>query len=420
MRSKEHSVLNIHEFNFLLIMVGFPFVTTILPFIESIPYRAFALGVALLCLVKCRFKLKYYGLPAFFFIATCILMVVHITVNTYPFLDSGYSESVKSAYLFAYGVMLIPLIAFWAGIKYIRWEKVFFYLFSALLPVVIVGLVTTQDVDITTFRADLNERQSTLAFADNSAILLILSTAFLIRTEELDFRGSRKFYKLLFTLGVAVAILGIARAGSRGGLFSAIFGLLFLVSTLSKKQFLTFLLLVALPIGYIAINTNIVEELAPILYKRTLLSIEEGDTSGRNYLWSEGLRLIKEHPFIGNNSVIFHDNIFTSYHNTYLDVFIELGVIIGAFFLLLIIYLIYKAIVHRKSLLAYEFILFGLFINFAARGFSGIQLIVKPDFCVIVFTACILVQQINQRKEKYEIKRVDVDIIESGTENARG
>lgn len=388
-------------------MAGFPFVTTILPFISSISYRAFALLIALLCLVIKRFKFQYYGTPSIFFIFVYFSMILHVSINTLPLISSELEASVSLLYLFMFGVTLTPFLAFWVGYKEIRWSLVFVYLFYSLLLIILVGLFTMQDIDAGIARVNLNDRQSTLVFSDLSALLLTISILLLIHNNEVFTNKQRLIQKGVYMLGIILALLGIAKAGSRGGLFSATFALLFIFSTLSRKQFLLLLLVVIFPLIFIGSNFFQIKEFAPLLYQRTLMTIQEGDMSGRDQLFEQGVSLIRDNPLLGNNSVLlFPDGSFTSYHNVYLDIFIELGVVFGVIYLLLISYLLFYVFRIRKKLSLVDLITCSIFIVFSVRGLTGIQLITDPNYGIITFSVCILVYKHRKLKRLYGNKKV--------------
>ncbi|NBL00483.1 MAG: hypothetical protein EOM50_21265, partial [Erysipelotrichia bacterium] len=228
-------ILNLNELNFILIMVGFQMITTFLPFFPSVLYRGVALGVALLCVLFTKKTLLAFNKPAKLFMLIFLLMIVRCTYQVLFTTDRlYYPEASNMVLLFMYGITLLPVLAFLYGHDNIRWNRIIWILFFLCLIIIFYGVMFSASVNEGSGRMQLNERQSTLAFGDTSAFLLIISSALLMR-----FKQKNRFAWLLkgcLVVGIILAIVGIARAASRGPLVAGLIGMLFIVEALPIKK----------------------------------------------------------------------------------------------------------------------------------------------------------------------------------------
>ena len=91
---------------------------------------------------------------------------------------------------------------------------------------VLQGYLSTRGMDATRF--ELNARQSTLAFGDNSGYLLLLSLCLFRFVRNTSNKAIKLIFQLLLIIAMIVSVFGIARAGSRGPFLAAIMGALFI------------------------------------------------------------------------------------------------------------------------------------------------------------------------------------------------
>lgn len=135
---------NLNDLNFILTFAGFPIVTTLLPFIPSVPYRALALVVALLCLINNKFKFPQGNLFKWFLV---ILILVDIRVGfEFIFADAMYSQAKSFGLLYVFGVTLIPSLAVFSGLSKLNWNSLLWILVSCLMAVAVVGFFTIRQM----------------------------------------------------------------------------------------------------------------------------------------------------------------------------------------------------------------------------------------------------------------------------------
>ncbi|MCR5183911.1 MAG: O-antigen ligase family protein [Opitutales bacterium] len=134
--------------------------------------------------------------------------------------------------------------------------------------------------------------------------------------------------KVFAILGIFIGLYLSIKAGSRGPFLGLIVFLGFYTLVKFTKYAIVALPLVGIlgAVGY-AIRFKIVSLIGifnPIIEKRLLLTLEEGDTSYRTELWEEYWNLALEHPVMG-----VHSTTFGYSHNEIIDQFFQYGFILG-------------------------------------------------------------------------------------------
>lgn len=377
---------NIHDLNFLLTFVGFSFITSLGEFIPSIGYRAFALGVAIVCLLSQ--PLNFKGLPLCLKLFVLLLILLDLKTSFHLLTtQTFYISSRNQALLFIFGVTFIPVLAFISGYNRIHWDICLVVLEFLLVFVVAQGLLSsTYETEI---RVSLNRRQSTLAFGDNSGYLLVLSLCLLFRMR----RFKSKLWRIIsmcFLLGaIVMSFYGFARSGSRGPFLAAIVGALFIIFSLNiRKQIHVFLLGIVLIICS-GVTLATLQRFAPVLYSRMEASIEEGDSSGRDILIQNAVDIISDHPFLGGNPIILYPDEFTTYHSGYLEVGVALGVIPFLCYLFLTGWLLFGVFLRRRFLYPAHLLFFAamLFLS-AVRALTGAGLLSNANYTMSIAAAC--------------------------------
>ena len=284
---------NIHDLNFILTFAGFAIFTSMTDSISSVAYRIFALVIAFLSLASSRFRFSRLPRPLVFLLV--LMLVLDVKTGIHLLTETGaYTASRNLALLFVFFITLLPVLAFASSYKKIHWMPTLVVLEILLFFTVSQGYLSTRGMDITRF--DLNARQSTLAFGDNSGYLLLLSFCLFRFVRNTRNKLTRSIFQILLIVAMIVSVLGIARAGSRGPFLAAIMGALFIFFALQmRKQFGTVMLALSF-IFMFGISSTKLEEFAPVLFSRMTDTIEEGDSSGRDVLFAHALEKMKEHP----------------------------------------------------------------------------------------------------------------------------
>ena len=389
MKSMVKFRINNSEINALLLIIGFPIFTYIAYPVSqenaefgtssgsllSILYRAFALIVSIICIYKNKYNFSNFrnnGFLKLYFIIV-LLMIIKLLYCFYFAGDSSkWSIGVKRIYLmFAFGVQLLPSLAFALSFHNINWKKVL-SLIALLLVILCTNtlLVTWGDSG----RISLNSHQSTLSFGGYAA-LLSLSSISLYRM------SNKKIGRIVFLICFLIGILSLLRAGSRGPLISCIFSLTVLFIVKVKNAKLIFcLLLVYLLFGDIIYN--FLYEISPTIFDRMENTIYEGDTSGREGTFNVAWDIIINNPIFG------YDPIFISGfgpHNLLLQFGMGLGLIGLLLGIVLYIYIIYKSLVSNKvDCIQFFFSSFALY--FIMRTMTGVNIFFDADFSFAIIS----------------------------------
>ncbi len=385
---------NIHDLNFILTFSGFAIFTSITDSISSVAYRAFALIVAIACLVVEKYRFR--KLPTALKVMLFIVIVLDLKTTFHLFSENTpFIESRNLALLFIYGVTLIPVLAFVSGYRKIHWKSMLIILELMLFFTIMRGNMMALDV-VEEGRMSLNARQSTLAFGDNSGYLLLLSICLLRYSTMVVNLTKRHIWKGFLMVAIAVAVLGIVRAGSRGPLVSAVMGSLFIFVALGVRRQMNTVVLTGLFVVVFGISMETLERFAPVLFHRMELTIEEQDTSGRNILFAHAIQTIEDNPISGSSPIILHSDGFNGYHNGYLDVGVCLGIIGFLAYIWLSIWVLMRLLYYRSRLTSPVLLfLSSMFFLSATRTMTGAGLLSNPNYTLIIACACIIASNVS-------------------------
>lgn len=391
---KRNIPFNIHDLNFILTFSGFAIFTSITDSIPSIAYRAFALIVAIICLAVEKFRFGELPMALKVF----LIIVIALDLNTSFHLlseDTPFIESRYLALLFIYGVTLIPVLAFVSGYNKIHWGSTLTILEFLLFFTILRGYMMSLNVD-EEGRMSLNERQSTLAFGDNSGYLLLLSICLLKYSTMIVNHIKRRIWIVFLIVAIAVSVLGMARAGSRGPLVSAVMGSFFIFTALGIRRQMNTIILSVFFIVVFGISMQTLERFAPVLFHRMELTIEEQDTSGRDILFTEAIQKIEENPILGTNPVFLHIDGFNGYHNGYLEVGVGLGIAGLIAYISLCIWILMRLLFYRNRLKTPVLLfLSSMFFLSATRAMTGAGLLSNSNYTISVACACIIASNVS-------------------------
>lgn len=383
--------LSLYDINVILIFAGFPFITSFSDYIPSILYRALALGVSLICLWQSRFRIGTNNSLINGYLWILFLMILKVTwgmtlgeFSMYP------NDNVRTLiFSFSYGVVLFPLFAFISSYDRINWHSCFLIIQIMLLLCIGLGLFSYTGELTTDGRANMNARQSTLAFGDNSVYLFLLSSCLYWYRNEINL-NNEVIIKIICFLGIILGIYGVMKAGSRGPLLSGIAGISFFFFKLKRKVKIRIVLLCMLLIiligGFII---SWIKDIAPILYDRTMASIETGDLSGRDVLFISALNIFFDNLLFGATPLVLTYDSYSSFHNCYLDVAVGLGVF-GFIYFIRLNYIIISAFLKCKYKNLTFYVIGSLFFCNAARALSGIHMIDNAFYSLIFCSSCFI------------------------------
>ena len=380
---------NIYDLNFILTFAGFAIFTSISNSIPSILYRALALAVAILCIIISPSSRSKYPIVTQMLLWLMILLDLKTAFHLL-FEAQSFIESRNLAILFIFGVTLIPVYAFLVGFNKIHWKSTLVIL-EVLLFITIIKGYTSSLSETDFMRMALNERQSTLAFGDNSCYLFILSICLLKDSVVSGSDMKRWLWRFFLIVAIIISVLGMARAASRGPVVAAVVGLFFILFSSKLNNQIKFIAIALLIIIYGGVSPQTLEKVAPVLYSRMSNTILEGDSSGRDILFATAVNQIENHPVLGTNPIILGEGGFTSCHNGYLVVGVGLGVLGFVFYVSFVLWLLLTLFRHRYDNFNYAhmFIATMAFVT-STRAMTGFDLMSNPDYSMCILAATIL------------------------------
>ncbi len=173
---------------------------------------------------------------------------------------------------------------------------------------------------------------------------------------------------------------------SRGGLIAAVAGIVSCIIILSNKGRFHFLLITGILVTSMLIGALFSYDLIqPILEKRTS-GISTG--GGRFEVWMNAAKLISERPIHGYGIFTFREVLGNTYeiekfaHNTYIEVFLETGIIGLFLFLLFIFSFLVNGYLVAKTSSNYSF-LFPLNVG-VSTALLGLSMYINPIFWFVI------------------------------------
>ena len=385
--------ITIFDINFILLIIGFVFFTTFLPFVDSVTIRFIGLLISSICLFKSGFKIIVNNNSVNAYLFLLIIIVLRTTVDVFigDLSDAPY-EGKLLVLSYQYGVMLIPLLSVISSYQKINWLKCLFYIQLILFVVILMGVLNSDDASNinSNGRIGLNDRQGTLQFATNSSYLLILSLVLFMKS-PLSVGPIRNIYKFICLLGIVLAFWGFSKSGSRGSFLASFVVVLFFIYNITNNFKYWLLLIGGLVYAFSVSILSFAKNFAPVLFSRLAVTLEEGDEA-RQILFDSGMEKLRDSPFWGDNPLIIWDGGFCGLHNMYLDVVLFLGIIGFSVFIYLYLSLLLKLLTNKTRMpIALFFNM--LFILFVVKGFTGLTIINDPLISLSFIMSCICIKK---------------------------
>ncbi len=339
----KYSIENINKtlstLNFVLCFVGYQLVTSLfLPATSdiegisrtvTIPYRAFALLIAILVIIINIKKKPLYTPFAFkLFIFYWVMLVLRIFYDLN--IRSGVNlKETNQLWLYVFGICIAALLSIYKSIAYIDLNKAFNWILILSTLTLIFTLFSNQriyiDSNLITTRPNANLALNTIEFGYLGTTVAILSLYFIIKN------NTSKLKKIIGILVVVLSVFVMLRAGSRGPLVALIVTIFFFLFVRSRNFFIGVavlgisLLLISFFIDSIL---EILGNISPIIESRLRMTIYDKDLSDRESFYGAAIKAFLESPIWGKQFAIFRSDGHYSYsHNIILDALMGLGII---------------------------------------------------------------------------------------------
>ena len=299
-----------------------------------------------------------------------------------------FGETQRRNGFFQYLALSIVLMATAMFTRLFNIKKLFLVTFFLGIVSVTYSLMQTTGNDFVSWNNPYNSVISTLGnpnFA--AAVMAVMGVISFSSIFNFDFKLSSRIFAVIL---VIMLVFAIYRSNARQGLLSIALGsgVFFIIWIWDKNKKLGIATLIS---GFIVMTFSVlgmlqVGPLQQYLYKSSV--------SVRGYYWRAGLEMLSNHPFFGVG-IDRYGSYFKQYreaeypinigfqltssnaHNTFIQFFATGGVFLGITYLILNLYVLYRAIVGIKSLggnkKLYLVGIFSAWISFHAQSLVSID-----------------------------------------------
>jgi len=395
-----------------LSIAGYPLISS-LPLIlkvdsqvVSIPYRAFFLGLSIVIILSYIFgeKHNYKGiflLPLFVFWSLYILRLLSDTILFPIYLG----REVSTYYLFAFGVCLIPMLAFLVHVD----KKTLKRMFNMTVIVITLACIFSLYLSWLGIVAGVNERSlavgrmysetlNPISLGHLGASLAIISSLYLL----LNRTKLSLSTNLLFGVFLIVGLFAVGVAASKGPALALILCLMILIfSEFKLRNSLTILIFVTLLSIIIYIGAQYIEEKLGFTLITRIQGAAEIDesTGGRMRSFTDAWNQFLDNPLLGSALEELNSHFYP--HNVVIESFMATGIIGGIAFCLLIVMSTMAAfqLIHTNSI-SYSWIALLYIQYLIAALLSGSLWGSGTMWCLMaaVITLYFQYYQTNQRK----------------------
>jgi len=343
--------------NIILSITGYNFVTTLFSRYMSfedmstsrlvtVPYRAFALGVALMTLLLSLKQKIHLNKNIYLLIFLWILILIRLFYDWKIRDDIFVSDEYwRMTLLFAIPITLIPSIGVLNSIEYINFRKLLIYSFGLVALTVLLVLILNPDfLDEATHRLYANVALNTIS-AGHMGLTGIILSAYLLRYEKTNLP-----VKILIILVMLMSGIIWLRAGSRGPILTAavVFAVFILGVTRYKLLNLTVLLIISL-ICFLFFDKIIdfFGYISPIIKQRLM---SENQLLARDELYTYAINAFLDSPLVGRDFAVYKADGGAVYcHNMILDTFMQTGIFGGLIMIYLVVISFTKTIKLLES-----------------------------------------------------------------------
>lgn len=344
--------IRLSTFNIILLIAGYPFITSVLGSVVSqrelsqaitVPFRFFEMAVSIATiLVNLKNKIVCdRTVKALFLFWFCLIIrfVVFFYVEDGNNAPTDYLTRIWS---FMIGLTLVPMLAILKSYRKINLDtsyKWVYILYAISIFFTFFSSNAFQEVSEERLRG--NFAMGTIEVGHVGLSALVLSMWSLLRTKN-------KKEKLIICFIGLLAFLIFLRSGSRGPIlaFATIVCLVLLSITKSKiRNFMIIGIVICLFFIFYQNIVHFVGEISPLLKER--LFDNENQLNSRDYSYDFAIKQFIDNPILGNQFSIPLLGTYVYSHNIFLDTGMQLGI----FGLLLLCMILLKSIKESARLI---------------------------------------------------------------------
>ena len=348
----------ISTFNLVLIIVGYPLLTTLflpnyvthdsseadlaISRLVTVPYRASILAISLVVIILNWNKRLRMSTPMKLYFLFWALLSVRIFYDLLLRTDLIIDPTVKqNQIIYAYFVCFIPAIAVYRGLDVIDYELAYRWMLFGivlLIPALAYNTPTLFTTIGSEFRLTGNISLNPIALGHVGVLIALMG---LVKEKQKATIWQIVFFCLLFLIGCFIVL----RSSSRGPLVTMIGILAFYLFARSKTLIVSSLWIIVLVLTILFFGgffSDFVREVSPLMADRLVLSKNEDwllhFSTGRTGLYEMAVDKFVNHPVFGDSyALVFPDGI-TYSHNVVLDAFMGLGFLGGMIFVFILLF----------------------------------------------------------------------------------
>lgn len=324
---------------YILLIVGFTIISmfpgafSINSRIITVPFRAIVLIISLVIIANAIYtkNSNKFGKTEFFFIAFWLFYILKAIVSfkTYSFSEVMTLMEIET-YLRIIGITFIPSLAVLTiKEKDIDYSFFFNFVYYTLYVILLLNVLVGIKYDYHGRSAGFMSMYS-ISFGHLGVSLALLSIYKLLYKEK------AKYTQPINIIGVILGLYILYASGTRSPLIAFILCLCFVFYLKNKLKYLgVFLLLLFTGVlALIYIKPQFLDDgHSSSFLNRVTNMIVSGDSSGRDVLYQQGIKIFAENPFFGGR-ILYFDGMYP--HNIFLEVLMAMGVtglILYSFFL---------------------------------------------------------------------------------------
>ncbi len=334
--------------NLVLILFGYQLCATIFSLfitnvtgtqIVTVPYRILTLGLAVFLIFVSRFSYKKSTIANLLWLYWLII-IARLIIDFY--LQSSFyinPEGKTRVVFYVFCITLPSVIAYYKTWDKVDYNKALQWSVVALIIIAVFNLLFNKSMlnDTVIGRISGGLALNTIAFGQCGTSLALIAVYFILFRKDV--------HKYIFWAILLLGVFIMLRAGSRGPVFTFLIILVLLLSMKTKKMFFVLLGLIVFSLLIYLFQDallDIIENISFTLYKRIINTIENGDLSGRDVIYTKVINSWLENPLIGSQFTYYYKNYPVYSHNIVLDAALQ-GGILGVMILLSFFFTVFKA-----------------------------------------------------------------------------